>query len=260
MFKKFVDDDGDLCMDKILLASVKAVVVIAVVIICWPLKIIGPTERGVVKTFGEVNAERVLEPGLTLKIPFAQKVTAYDLTPSTIKIDIPLGEDAAISSDKQAIGVKGTVDWKYDENKIIEIATRYSSTVDLASQTENIVTTSIKNTIGLHGIDDIARDQDAIANQAKVQAAARLSSAGIPVVLTMVNLNNWDWTEDYDEMIKQTVAMQQATQRAAAELSMIEQTAQKQIKEAESLDEMKSDIKGGFRDLQNELKELRKEK
>jgi regulator of protease activity HflC (stomatin/prohibitin superfamily) len=234
MFKVFTNEDEDILWGKVVKAALTAFVLIVIICICWPMKIIGPTERGVVKTFGEVNKERLLEPGLAFKIPFVQKIATYDLTPSTIRINIPLGENAAISSDKQTIGVKGTVDWKYDESKIIDIATRYSSTRDLAIQTENIIITAIKNTIGQHRIDDIAKDQDAIANQAKLISAARLLNAGIPVILTTVNLNNWDWTEDYDAMIKQTVAMQQATQRAAAELAMIEQTAQKQIKEAEA--------------------------
>ena len=42
--------------------------------------VIGPTERGIKVTLG-VASENVLQPGLTIKAPFFQKVQKYDLTP-----------------------------------------------------------------------------------------------------------------------------------------------------------------------------------
>ena len=198
-----------------------------------PFTVVGSTERAVLKTFGKVD-EKVLYPGIQFKIPGVQTVTKYDLTPNTIRVSIPLGEDGAVSLDKQTLGVKGNVNWKYDENEILKIATSYSSKERLADDVRNIIMTAIKNTLGKYNIDSIVKEQDVISAKSKELANLSLSAANIPAIITAFNLNNWDWSEDYDRMIKETVAMQQATQRAAAELAMIEQTAQKQIKEAEA--------------------------
>ena len=201
--------------------------------IFWPLKIIEPTERGVIKTFGELK-EVILEPGLRVKIPIAQKITSYDLTPSTVRVNVLMGEDGAVSLDKQTIGVKGTYDWKYDDTQILRIAKTYSSKEAIERQTINIINTAIKNVIGQYNIDNIVKDQDAIANASRALASARLNTAGIPIIITALNLNNWDWSEDYDAMIKRTVAMQQDTLRAEAEVKMIEQQAAQKKVQAEA--------------------------
>ena len=214
--------------------AIIAVLVIVGMLIFNPIRCVGATERGVIKTFGKVNIDKVLEPGIQFKAPFFQSIKRYDLTPKIIKIKIPVGEAGAVSLDKQTIGVGGSVNWKYDEGQIIKIATTYSSDTALADQTTDIIVTAIKNTIGQYNIDTIVRDQDSIANKSKEMAITRLAYAGLPVIITALNLNNWDWSEDYDRMIKETVAMQQAAQRAEAELRMVEQTSQKQRIEAEA--------------------------
>jgi len=213
--------------------SVGMFLLLIVLLVGCPAKIVGPTERGVVKTFGEVK-ERILEPGLHFKIPFAQKITTYDLTPNTIKVNIPVGDDGAVTADRQTIGAKGSVDWKYDDVEVLRIAKAYSSKEALASQTRNIIITAIKNTLGQHNIALIVKDQVLISNQARDLATQMLTRAGIPVVITALNLDNWDWTEDYDRMVRSTVEMDQNAIRAEAELKMIEQQAQQQVRRAQA--------------------------
>ena len=214
--------------------AITALLVIVGVFIFNPVRCVGATERGVIKTFGRVDDTKTLSPGIQVKAPFFQSIKKYDLTPKTIKVKIPVGDAGAVSLDKQTIGVGGSINWRYDETQIIKIATTYSSDSVLADQTSEIIITAIKNTIGQYNIDTIVRDQDSIANKAKEASATRLAYAGLPVIITALNLNNWDWSEDYDKMIKETVAMQQAAQRAEAELRMVEQTSQKQRIEAEA--------------------------
>jgi regulator of protease activity HflC (stomatin/prohibitin superfamily) len=210
-----------------------AAAIILAVVILNPVKIIGPTERGVKTTLGQVDETTILQPGVTFRVPFVQKVIKYDMTPNTMDINIPLGGDGAVSSDKQTLGVKGSVNWKYDENKIITLATTYKIESRLKEQVERIIITAVKNMIGKHAIGDIIKDQTLIASEAKQLAITELSQK-YPVVVETLNLSNWDWSEDYDKMIRDTVAMSQAAEKAKQELLMVEQTSQKQIKEAEA--------------------------
>jgi len=220
--------------NKLIKTGIIALVAIVLVLILNPLSCIGATQRGVIKTFGKVDDSRTLEPGIQVKAPFIQSIKRYDLTPKTIKVGISVGDDGAVSLDKQTIGVKGTVNWRYDETQIIRIAMSYSSDTVLADNVSDIIVTAIKNIIGQYNIDTIVRDQDGLAEKARQLSIQRLESAKIPVIITALNLNNWDWSADYDKMIKETVAMQQAALRAEAELRMVEQTSQKQRIEAEA--------------------------
>jgi regulator of protease activity HflC (stomatin/prohibitin superfamily) len=208
------------------------VVVMLIVLAGMSITIVGPTERGVMKTFGKVDETKTLEPGLIMKIPFVQSVSKYDLSPVTVAISISIEDDAALSADKQSLGVEGTVNWRYDENEIVGIATSFSSRRLLSNQIGDIIVASIKNVIGQYAIDNIVVDQDAIAVKARNILSSRLSNANIPVIVTALNLSNWDWNAEYEQMIRRTVEMQQATQRATAELAMIEVSTQKQVREA----------------------------
>jgi len=213
--------------------SVGMLFLIILVIVMWPARVIGPTERGVVKTFGEVQ-NIVLEPGLRFRVPIAQKISTYDLTPTEVRINIPVGVDGALSRDRQTIGIKGSYNWKIDETAVIDIARRFASTDALVRQTNQIIITAIKNVVGRYDIANIVQDQVAISNSARQLAVEQLASARIPVEITALNLNNWDWSEDYDRMIRRTIEEQQAVLRASAEADRVEQENRQRIIQAEA--------------------------
>lgn len=226
--------DKELKWGHIIPSILGGILLVILLAVGWPLTSVGPTERGVRVTFGKVDESQVLMPGLVFKIPFVQRIQKYDLTPQKVTIDISIGTNAAISMDKQEIGVKGEGLWKFNEDAILQIATSYASVSKLQSDVGNILMTAVKNTIGQYNIDTIARDQGKVASDAIVTATNNLMLAGIPATITIINLNNWDWTDDYNDMIKQTQNMAQQAEKAKQELAMVEQTSQKQVKEAEA--------------------------
>jgi regulator of protease activity HflC (stomatin/prohibitin superfamily) len=231
----YVDRHGDTHINVPKLIKTVAIVVGAalILLIFWPAVSIGPTYRGVPVTFGEPNVNNILQPGLHFKVPIVQTIKTYDLTPRKTSINIEIkGGKAAVSKDKQEIGANGEAIWKYDDTKIGVLITTYESESKLNNDVDNAIYTAVVNTIGKYNIDQIAVDQDKIASEARGSAAQKLQDANIPAVITMLNLSNWDWPDDYNEMIKRTQNMAQQAQMATQELAMVEQTAQKQIKEA----------------------------
>ena len=88
--------------------------------------VVGSTERGIKKTFGNPSQE-VLGPGLHLKVPFAQSVVTYDLTPIEYEKSFSVGQDGAISKDLQTVGVTFTLYWKYDEARIPDVVRNYKT-------------------------------------------------------------------------------------------------------------------------------------
>jgi len=217
--------------------GVGAILFIILILVLWPFKVIGPTERGVVKTFGEVQ-ERILEPGLRIKAPIAQSITTYDLTPTKANVNIPISDKddtkAAITVEQQPVGVEGFYAWIYDETKILDIARNYSSLSRLRELVDSEILSAIRQTIGRYPIVNLIPDQERISQEARDQALRNLTIARIPVLITQLQLNNWDWSADYQEMIQQTMTMKQNAQKAEAELRMIEQTTQQDRIRAEA--------------------------
>ena len=76
--------------------------------------VVGPTERGVTVTLGQVKD--VLEPGIHFKAPFVSKIKKYDTTPIPYKKSLGINTDAAVTADKQSIGIDYELYWKYKGN------------------------------------------------------------------------------------------------------------------------------------------------
>jgi len=227
-----------------------AVVIFIAIAILWPARIVGPTERGVVKTFGEVQ-DIILEPGLRFRVPIMQSITTYDLTPTIVNINIPVGTDGALSRDRQTIGIKGSYNWKFNEEDIVDIARRFSSISSITNQANNIINTAIKNVVGRYDIANIVQDQVAISQSARQLAIEQLNAAKIPIEITALNLNNWDWSADYDAMIRRTIEEQQAVFRASAEADRVEQENRRLRIEAEAQAAANIAIATGERDAAN---------
>lgn len=233
----YTDRDGDRVLNwpKIIKTAVIALVVLIAVIIIWPVVIIGPTQRGVIITLGQVDLQKdPLLPGAHFKIPIIQKIKKYDLTPSKVTIDIRLGASAALSSDKQSIGVNGEVIWKYDENLINKLATSYADDGKFRNDVAGAIETAVRNTLGKHNINDIVKEQDQIADESSALANDRIKEAGYPATIVLLNLSNWDWSDDYDQMIRETQNMSQQAEKAKQQLVLVEQTSQQQVTEAEA--------------------------
>jgi regulator of protease activity HflC (stomatin/prohibitin superfamily) len=233
----YKDRHGDTIVNwgKVIPTAVTIVIILIIVLVGWPMVIVGPTERGVMVTLGQVNTQiEPLQPGPHIKIPFIQNVKLYDLTPSKVTIHIPMGQKAALSSDKQSIGVEGEAIWKYNETMITSLATMYKDDGKFRNDVAGAIETAIRNTLGKHDITNIVMEQDAIMDEASDLSSDRFKEAGYPAVIVLLNLSNWDWSDQYDKMIEETQTMRQQAEKAKQELALVEQTSKKQVTEAEA--------------------------
>ena len=55
-----------------------------------------------------------------------------------------------------------------------------------------------------------------------------------PIELTELKINNYDWSDDFDAQIKETMNRSQQVKQKEQELLITEQEAQKKVKEAEA--------------------------
>ncbi|MBO7461448.1 MAG: hypothetical protein J6T96_02505, partial [Bacteroidales bacterium] len=109
---------------KIILWIVGAILAFIVISSCFT--IIGPSERGVKVTLGEVD-DQVYQPGIVWTMPFVTTVKTIGLEPSTYEVSFSVGVDGAITKDMQTVGATVSVRYFYDENRILEIVKKYAN-------------------------------------------------------------------------------------------------------------------------------------
>lgn len=213
---------------KFITIGIVVLVVLIVVFNCFTT--VGPTERGIKVTFGKAS-EEILQPGLSMKIPFAQSVKKYSLEPNVYSIQFSIGSDSAITSDMQSVGLSASVIWTYDEAQLYDVATKYT-TSSLKAAISTAMLASIKEAVGRFTIYEIVNLQDTISDSVKDALVQKMAS--YPIIISQIAISNWDWSAEFDAQIAETMKTTQQVKIAEQELQITQQEAQKQIKEAEA--------------------------
>ena len=219
-------------MKKIIKLVAAAVAVIAVLcLLAGTSYTVSSNERAVLSTFGE--AKEVMQPGIHFKSPIGQSVTKLSISPREIKILISVGNDAAVSKDLQEIGVTSIVNYKYDENRMLDIVKRYHPG-DVDRLVQNAVINSVKATIGKYSISELVPNTTEIIKYVKADMVETLKENDTPVELSQLTLDNWDWPDSYNARVQQTMETAQQVKIAEQELAIANQNSQKQVVEAQA--------------------------
>lgn len=169
------------------------------------INIIDPTERAVVVRAGNVIPE-VHENGVLLSIPFIDRVRRFDLAPQRESITFDVGDQGAVSKDLQTIGVVTSVFWQYKSDAILTIVKDYNKDIINRILVEALKS-SIKDEIGKYTIYDIIDAQSTISSNVEANLKARLAEH--PITIVELNLTNWDWPDEFDKQIAQTMRVAQ---------------------------------------------------
>lgn len=195
--------------------------VVAAIVLLGTFEVISPDERAVKVTLGEVSTQDY-GPGVQLKLPFVSHFETVSTQPITNDVVIDVGAKGAISADNQTIGLEAKVAWMYDVTKVHSLVTKYPSRSTLENLVNNTTLSALKAEIGKYTIFDLAKNAGKIANDAKAIASEGVKD--YPVIITQVNLTNWDWDQEFDNRIKATMNAQQQVAQAKAEADKVEQT------------------------------------
>lgn len=223
--------DEDFPIKKIVKWVVIGLIGLFVVITCInSCSVVGPTERGVTVTLGQVKD--VLEPGIHFKAPFVSKIKKYDTTPIPYKKSLGINTDAAVTADKQSIGIDYELYWKYKEDSVKEIAQRYSNKDAIYDPISTALKEIIKDEAGRISIAQFINDQSAVSARVSQRLKERISY--IPVEITQFSITNLDWSDEYESAIRETARIAQEIERAKNEAEVAAQQAQKKVKQAEA--------------------------
>ena len=211
---------------------VSLVVLLLALILCLnSCSIISPNERGVRVTLGQVEGD-VIQPGMKMHAPFITRIRKFRLEPKTYEVSFSCGSDGAITKDMQTVGSTVAVRYVYDENRIMDIVTRYLNDSVIQSAMRDNVKASLKETVGQYSIYDLVEKQNEVTG--KVAQAMLTRMADYPIDISQTTITNWDWSDDFDKQIKETANRAQEVKKAEQDLKLAEQNAQKQVKEAEA--------------------------
>lgn len=211
-------------MNKKICAGI-ALIVFIIIAILSVVRIVDPTERAVVVRLGEVN-EKVYENGVLFKYPFIESVKTFDLAPQKIELTFDVNEKGAVSKDMQTIGVSTTIFYKYDENRILDVVKHYNKSAinDIFSSS---LKASIKDEVGKYTIYEIIEHQDEITVNVERNLASRIQEH--PIIVVELSLTNWDWPDQFDRQIEQTMKVAQEVKQEQQQTLKQEQQNKREI-------------------------------
>lgn len=206
---------------------------ILLIVVFGSFTVVEPNETAVVKNFGKIDRIIPRNSGVCGKLPFFESVVCIKLTPQQMNMQFSVGDDGAITRDMQTIGMQVAIvyNFKSDEASVRNYVENYTSS-SLEDLFQTNLRSTIKEVIGKYSIYELTSNTDRISKQVWDDMNTKCSK--LPLEITQLNVNNWDWSGDFDKQIQETMKRTQMEKTAKADVAIAEATAQKQVKEAEA--------------------------
>jgi len=181
-----------------------AVAVIAIILLCMSITVIGAGHTGVVSTFGAVS-ENVLEEGIHFKAPW-QKVTKVDNRITKLEV-----ETGSSTKDLQTLNARLAVSYRISNDM------SYSIFKNVGKDYENVLVTPAVNEV-LKAVTAKYTAEECITTRSNVSQELveginqKLNSQGIYV--NDVNIIDFDFSETYNKAIEEKQVAEQQLKKA----------------------------------------------
>lgn len=213
---------------KLVLAAIAIIVILVITFSSYT--VVEPTERGVAVTMGKAG-EEVLQPGLVVHAPFVTTIKKISLVPQSKRMTFEVGNSGAITKDMQTVGSTIEVFWRYDESRVMEAIKNYNKDIVETAITQSAVA-SVKENVGNYTIYELVANQEKISPD--IEQTIKEKTVKYPIEITQLTISNWDWSEDFDRQIRETMQKTQEVKKAEENLKLTQTNAQQQVAEAEA--------------------------
>ena len=210
--------------------AIVVVILLLAFFVLKPFTIVDAGYRGLKFTTGELNDE-VLPEGLNWKMPLFQKIEEVTIQPVQMDYQVVVGPDGAITKDNQNVGANLTLFYKYKPEELARMW-RDLGEQGFANIAGKSMQTAFKQAVGKNTIFDIAPIQSQI--ETEVFNVLKVDLAKHPVELTGFKITNYDWPDSFEKAIEETMQKAQLVKQETQNLLVVEQQAQKQVKQAEA--------------------------
>lgn len=189
---------------------------------------------GVITRFGAVH--RVVQPGLGIKIPFADELHEMSIRTQKDQVDV-----AAASRDLQVvtstIATNYHLDGLYATDVFQNVGTNYQEIL-IAPAVQNI----FKATTAKYTAEELITKRDEV--RARAEEALALQLAEYHVIVENVNIVNFDFSPEFNAAIEAKQVAQQQVETAKQKLAQAEVDAQTVIAQAQG----QADAQAALRD------------
>ncbi|MFT0172973.1 prohibitin family protein [Paraburkholderia mimosarum] len=186
---------------------------------------VGPGQRGVLMTWGAVEPG-VLDPGLHLKVPFAQSVAKMD-----VQVQNSQDAETAASLDLQDVTTTVATNWHIlpaDAEWVYQHIGNESALV--VKIIKPAISNSVKAVTAHYNAEDLITHRDQVRGQIEAQITAELKPYRL--VVDSVNITDFHFSAQFAQAIEQKQVAQQRAQQAQYELQKARVLADQKIVEA----------------------------
>jgi regulator of protease activity HflC (stomatin/prohibitin superfamily) len=204
-----------------------AIIIIALIIIGGVFVQIGPGQRGVLMTFGAVH-NSVLDPGLHLKLPFAQSVVRMD-----VQVQNSQAQETSASLDLQNVSTTVATNWHILPADAEWVYQHIGSESDLVDKIIHpAISNSVKAVTAHYNAEDLIIHRDAVRDEIQKEITAELQP--YRVVVDSVNITDFHFSEEFAQAIERKQIAQQRALQAKYELDQAKVLAQQRVVEAQA--------------------------
>ena len=182
-------------------------------------------EVAVVRHYGVIEDSK--GPGLYYQGWLGHTYEKYDTKVQQVTITTP-----AYSSDGQTLDIEVVIQYRVQQDKIIEIATQYGDLEKLESRIETVSIERLKSVISEKSAMGIIATRNVVSADVTTRIEDAIG-ADYYVDITNVVLTNIDFTDEFEKIVEDKVAAEQEAQKAINEAAKKETEAQAAKKVAE---------------------------
>ena len=197
-------------------------------------------EKAVVLTFGEISS--TADAGLHFKLPFIQTVKKFNVRVQ--KATFGRGEGAlanqpvlsAYSYDQQIIeSYRLSITWSYDADKIDQVYKYFGTGVSdniFHTVISPVVQQSTKTILGQYTAVTIVQDRAKLDHSIAQVMEQQLKE--YPVKILSIQLEDVNFSKNYESIIEQTAQKKQEVETARNELQKVQIESQRRVAQAEA--------------------------
>lgn len=203
---------------------IKALVVVAVLILVNPLFVVGPGQVGV--TFNRISGVTAsYSQGAHFRIPVVQTVDKFDV--KTQRVDIIA---AASSKDIQQVKLDCVLNYHLLYDKVNDLYVKVGKDY-MEKVIDPAVNESVKAAASQYAVEEIIVKREELRSQIEAMLTHRLAQYNI--ILESLNLVNIDFTPEFNQVVEQKQIEEQRIKTAQYQRMQAEEKKKQTILEAE---------------------------
>lgn len=210
---------------KIVRDAVIVLVLLVVLIVCWPFYTVPTGSRGVVTQFGKII--EIEGEGLTVLPPW-RKLTVFSIRAE--QADIEKADGA--TSDTQPVSVTLTVRYSIIPDKVAEVYEKYSHNGDLASYIQTATQEIFKAVTARHTAVDLIAQRSLVSGEIREALSAKIMMYGAQIIT--IDMRNFAFSDSYMKAINDKVTQEQLRLAAENKLKTVESEQKQKVAVAEA--------------------------